>query len=428
MNVKLEKKEKSIVEFEIEVDAQKFEEGLQKSFVKNAKRFNVPGFRKGKAPRNVVERYYGVEVLYEDAINIVCAEAYDEAVDNNDIHPIDKPSIDIKQVGRGENLIFTASVAVLPEVELGQYIGVEVEKVPAVVTEEAVDEEVKKAAEKNARMITVEGRGIQKGDIADIDFEGFIDGEPFEGGKASGYSLEIGSGQFIEGFEDQLIGAMPADDVEVNVTFPEDYGKNELAGKPALFKVIINDVKYKELPSIDDEFAKDVSEFDSLEEYKDDIRKKLIEQAEHKAEHETNDRVIEKVVENSTMEVPDSMVEKRIGGLVRDFDMRLSYQGLNLEQYLSFMGMEYKDFRVQFKERAEKDVKFQLVLDKIAKIENIASTDDEFNKEVNKIAENYKQNAEEFMKHLRNDDIEYIKGTIVIRKTIDFLVQSAKIK
>ncbi|NLD48874.1 MAG: trigger factor [Clostridiaceae bacterium] len=428
MNVKLEKKEKSIVEFEIEVDAQKFEEGLQKSFVKNAKRFNVPGFRKGKAPRNVVERYYGVEVLYEDAINIVCAEAYDEAVDNNDIHPIDKPSIDIKQVGRGENLIFTASVAVLPEVELGQYIGVEVEKVPAVVTEEAVDEEVKKAAEKNARMITVEGRGIQKGDIADIDFEGFIDGEPFEGGKASGYSLEIGSGQFIEGFEDQLIGAMPADDVEVNVTFPEDHGKNELAGKPALFKVIINDVKYKELPSIDDEFAKDVSEFDSLEEYKDDIRKKLIEQAEHKAEHETNDRVIEKVVENSTMEVPDSMVEKRIGGLVRDFDMRLSYQGLNLEQYLSFMGMEYKDFRVQFKERAEKDVKFQLVLDKIAKIENIASTDDEFNKEVNKIAENYKQNAEEFMKHLRNDDIEYIKGTIVIRKTIDFLVQSAKIK
>lgn len=428
MNVKLAKKEKSVVELEIEVDAQKFEEGLQKSFIKNAKKFNVPGFRKGKAPRNVVERYYGVEVLYEDAINIVCAEAYDEAVDNHGIHPIDKPSIDIKQVGKGENLIFTANVAVLPEVELGQYIGVEVEKVPAVVTEEDVENEIKKVAEKNARMITVEGRGIQKGDIADIDFEGFIDGEPFEGGTTKGYLLEIGSGQFIEGFEDQLIGAMPADDVEVNVTFPEDYANKELAGKPALFKVIINDIKYKELPPIDDEFAKDVSEFDSLEEYKNDIRKKLLEEAEHKAEHETSDKIIEKVVENSTMEVPDTMVEKRMDKLVREFEMRLAYQGLNLEQYLAFMGMEFQGFRSQFRDRAEKDVKFQLVLDKIARVEKIESTDEEFEEEVNKIAETYKQKAEDFMKHLRNDDIEYIKGTIVIRKTIDFLIQNAKIK
>lgn len=428
MNVKLEKKEKSVIELEIEVDAQKFEEGLQKSFIMNAKKFNVPGFRKGKAPRNVVERYYGVEVLYEDAINIVCAEAYDEAVDNHGIHPIDKPSIDIKQVGKGENLIFTANVAVLPEVELGQYIGVEVEKVPAVVTEEDVENELKKVAEKNARMITVEGRGIQKGDIADIDFEGFIDGEPFEGGTTKGYLLEIGSGQFIEGFEDQLIGAMPADDVEVNVTFPEDYANKELAGRPALFKVIVNDIKYKEIPAIDDEFAKDVSEFDSLEEYKDDIRKKLLEEAEHKAEHETSDKIIEKVVENSTMEVPETMVEKRMDKLVREFEIRLSYQGLNLEQYLMFMGMEYSDFRSQFKDRAEKDVKFQLVLDKISKVEKIESTDEEFEEEVNKIAETYKQKAEDFMKHLRNDDIEYIKGTIVIRKTIDFLIQNAKIK
>ncbi|MFZ5988121.1 MAG: trigger factor [Bacillota bacterium] len=427
MNVKVEKKEKNIVEFEIEVDAAKFEEGLKKSFQKNAGKFNVPGFRKGKAPRNIVERYYGQEVLYEDAINIVCAEAYDKAVEDNDIHPVDRPDIDIKQVGSGQNLIFTASVAVKPEVELGEYKGVEVEKVEVNVTDEDIEKEVKKAAEKNARMITVEDRGIQKGDIADMDFEGFIDGEPFEGGKASGYTLEIGSGQFIEGFEDQLIGAKPADDVEVNVTFPQDYGKEELAGKAALFKVIINDVKMKELPVIDDEFAKDVSEFDTLAEYKEDIRKKLEESAEHKAKHETEDRVINKVVENAAVEIPQVMIEKHIDSLMRDFDMRLSYQGLNLEKYLTIMGMDYNTFRSQFAVRAEKEVKTQLVLEKVSKVENVDASEEEVNEEIKKLAENYKQNEEDFKKHLRDDDIEYIKGTLVIRKTVELLVENAKI-
>jgi len=427
MSVKVEKKEKNTVQLEIEVDAQKFEEGLQKSYLKNMKRFNVPGFRKGKAPRNIVERHFGVEVLYEDAINIVCSEAYDKAVEENDIHPVDRPEIDIKQIGKGESLIFIADVTVKPEVELGQYKGVEVEKVTALVTDDDVDKEIEKIAEKSSRLITVEDRGIEKGDIADIDFEGFIDGEPFEGGKASGYTLEIGSGNFIAGFEEQLMGSEPGDDVEVNVTFPEDYSSEELAGKEALFKVIINDVKIKELPVLDDEFAKDVSEFDTLEEYKSDIRKKLTEEAGNKAKRETEERVINKVNENANVEIPDVMVQSHIDNLVKDFDSRLQYQGLNLEKYLNIMGIGYIDFRSQFEERAKSDVKTQLVLDAVSKTENIQPTEDEFNEELDKIAENYKQEVAQIKKHLQSNDIEYINDTIRIRKTIELLVENAKI-
>ncbi len=427
MSVKVEKTEKNRVRLEIEVDAAKFEEGLQKSYLKNIKKFNVPGFRRGKAPRNIVERYYGVEVLYEDAINIVCSEAYDKAVEENDIHPVDRPEIDIKQIGKGKNLIFVADVTVRPEVVLGQYKGIEVEKINVIVTEDDVEKELNKIAEKSARLITVEDRGIQKGDIADIDFEGLIDGVPFEGGKASGYRLEIGSGNFIEGFEDQLIGAMPGDDVEVNVTFPEDYSNEELAGKKALFKVIINDIKVKELPVIDDEFAKDVSEFDTLEEYKNDIRNKLKEAAEHKARHETEEKIINKVVENAEVEIPDVMVQRHIDNLVRDFDMRLRYQGLDLEKYLNIMGLEYTDFRNQFEKRAEAEVKTQLVLDAVSKAENIQATEEELDEEIEKMAESYKTDVEEFKKHLQDNDIEYIKDNIRIRKTVQFLVDSAKI-
>jgi len=427
MSVKVEKKDKNVVRLEIEVDAAKFEEGLQKSYLKNIKRFNVPGFRRGKAPRNIVERYYGVEVLYEDAVNIVCSEAYDKAIEENDIHPVDRPDIDIKQIEKGKSLIFTADVTVRPEVALGQYKGIEVEKINVIVTEDDVDKEIQKIAEKSARLITVEDRGIQKGDIADIDFEGFIDGVPFEGGKASGYRLEIGSGNFIDGFEDQLIGAMPGDDVEVNVTFPEDYSNEELAGKAALFKVIINDVKIKELPVIDDEFAKDVSEFDTLEEYKNDIRQKLKEAAEQRAKHETEEKIINKVCENAEVDIPDVMIQRQIDNLVRDFDARLRYQGLDLEKYLNIMGLEYQDFRNQFENRARVEVKTQLVLDAICKAENIEATEDEYENELYKLAENYKTDVEEFKKHLQNNDIEYIKDTIKMRKTVQLLIDSAKI-
>lgn len=427
MNVKVENIEKNVVQLEIEVDAAKFEEGMQKSFLKNGKKFNIPGFRKGKAPRKMLERYYGEQVFYEDAINFVCPEAYDEAVKQNDLHPVDRPEIDVKQIGEGQNLIFTATVTVKPEVVLGDYKGVEVAKVEVNVTDDDVEKELQKAAEKNARLITVEDRAVQSGDTAVIDFEGFIDDVAFEGGKGTDYNLVIGSGSFIPGFEDQLIGVEKGAEADVNVSFPADYGKEELAGKPALFKVTVKDIKVKELPVLDDEFAKDVSEFDTLEAYKEDLRKKLVHSAEHKAEHETEDAVIDKVVDNAAVEIPDVMVENRIDSLARDFDMRLRYQGLDLQKYLEIMGMDEAGFRGQFHGRAEKEVKTQLVLEKIAQVEAIAVADEDVEAEIATMAEKYKQNAEEFKKHLRDEDIEYIKGDLIYKKTIEYLVANAKI-
>jgi trigger factor len=427
VNVKVENVEKNVVQLEIEVDAAKFEEGMQKSFLKNAGRFNIPGFRKGKAPRKMVERYYGEQTLYEDAINIVCPEAYDQAVEENDLHPVERPEIDIKQIGEGQNLIFTARVTTKPEVELGEYKGIEVSKVEVSVSDEDVEKELSKVAEKNARIITVEDRPVQSGDTTVIDFEGFIDEVAFEGGKGSNHELVIGSGQFIPGFEEQLIGAKTGDEIDVNVSFPEDYGKDELSGKPALFKVKINEIKVKELPVLDDEFAKDVSEFDTLDAYKDSLKEKLLHDAEHKAEHQTEDAIIDKVVENATVEIPKVMVDKRIDNLVYDFDMRLRYQGLDLNKYMEIMGMDSDTFRGQFANRAEGEVKSQLVLEKVSKVENITVSDEDVNEEIKKMAENYKQSEEDFKKHLKEDDIEYIKNNLVMKKTIDFLVESAKI-
>ena len=426
MLVKVENAEKNVIQLEIEVDAAQFEEGLQKAFVKNAGKFNIPGFRKGKAPRYIVEKFYGEQVLYEDAINVACPDAYDKAVEENDIHPVDKPEIDIKQIGKGQNLIFTAKVTVKPEVELGQYKDVEVKKADAMVTADDVDKEIEKTADKNARLITIEDRPVQSGDTAIIDFEGFVDETPFEGGKGEDYSLVIGSAKFIPGFEEQLIGKEAGADVEVNVTFPEDYGKPELAGKPTLFKVKIKEIKLKELPSLDDEFAKDVSEFDTLEEYKNDLRQKLVEKAEHKAEHENEDNVVEKVVENAGADIPVVMVEKRIDDLVYDFSMRLHYQGLELNKYLEIMGMDAAAFREQFSKRAEGEVKTQLVLEKVGKVENIEASAEELGEEIKKLAENYKQSEDEFKKQLKFDDIEYIKGNLIARKTVDFLVGNAR--
>ena len=426
MLVKMENVEKNVIQLEIEVDAAQFEVGLQKAFVKNAGKFNIPGFRKGKAPRYIVEKFYGEQVLYEDAINVACPDAYDKAVEENDIHPVDKPEIDIKQIGKGQNLIFTAKVTVKPEVELGQYKDVEVKKADAMVTADDVDKELEKTVDKNARLITIEDRPVQSGDTAIIDFEGFVDGTPFEGGKGDDYSLVIGSATFIPGFEEQLIGKETGADVEVNVTFPEDYGKPELAGKPTLFKVKIKEIKLKELPSLDDEFAKDVSEFDTLEEYKNDLRQKLVERAEHKAEHENEDNVVEKVVENTEVDIPKVMVEKRVDDLVYDFSMRLRYQGLELNKYLEIMGMDPAAFREQFSKRAEGEVKTQLVLEKVGMVENIDASAEELSEELKKLAENYKQSEEEFKKQLKFDDIEYIKGNLIARKTVDFLVGNAK--
>ena len=427
MQVKVENVGKNLVQLEIEVDAEQFEKGLQKAFLKNSGKFNIPGFRKGKAPRYMVEKFYGEQVLYEDTINAVCPEAYDQAVEENDLHPVDRPEIDIKQIGKGQALIFTAKVTVKPEVELGQYKGVEVQKASALVTDEDVEKEIEKVLDKNARLITVEDRPVASGDTTMIDFEGFIDGVPFEGGKGTDYSLVIGSNSFIPGFEEQLIGAAAGVEMDVNVTFPGDYGKDEFAGKPALFKVTVKEIKVKELPTLDDEFAKDVSEFETLEQYKTDLRQKLVEKAEHKASHENEDNVVEKVIENATVDIPPVMAEKRVDDLVYDYSMRLRYQGLELEKYLEIMGMDMKGFREQFSKRAEQEVKTQLVLEKIGLEEAIVPSEENTSEEIKKLAESYKQSEEDFRQHLKADDIEYIRSNLVARKTVDFLMENAKL-
>lgn len=424
---KFEDVEKNVVQLEIEVDAAKFEEGMQQSYKKNVSKFNVPGFRKGKAPRNIVERYYGEQALYDDAINIVCSEAYDQAIEEKNLQPVDRPEIDIIQIGNKQNLIFSAKVTVKPEVELGSYMGVEVTKADATVTEDDVEKEFNKVIEKNSRLVTVTDRPVQSGDTAVIDFEGFIDSVPFEGGKGTDYSLVIGSGTFIPGFEDQLIGKNIGEEIDVNVSFPEDYGKEELSGKPALFKVTVKEIKVKELPAVDDEFAKDISEFDTLEEYKKDLRNKLEETAKHKAEHENEDGVIQKIAENATVEIPKVMIEKQIDAMARDFDMRLRYQGLDLQRYLELMGMDFEAFRAQFAGRAENEVKIQLVVEKISQVENVEVSDAELDEEIKKMAEAYKQSAEDLKKSLRPEDEEYVKKDIAFRKTVKLLVESAKL-
>lgn len=427
MRMKVENTGKNEVQLEIEVDAERFEKGLQKAYAMNAKKFNIPGFRRGKAPRYMVEKFYGEQVLYEDAINDVCPEAYDQAVEENDIHPVDKPEIDIKQIGKGQALIFTAKVTVKPEVELGQYKGVEVKKADAAVSEEDVEKEIEVIRDRNARIITVEDRPAASGDTVIIDFEGSINGEPFDDGKGENHSLVIGSGTFIPGFEEQVIGAAIGEEKEINVNFPDDYNNKDLAGKSALFKVKVKEIKVKELPALDDEFAKDTSEFDTLEEYKADLKKKLTEKAEHDAHHKDEDNVVGMVVENAVVDIPAVMVEKRVDGMVYDLDMRLRYQGLDLQKYLEIMGMDMNSLREQFKASAGKEVKTQLVVEKISMVEEIAPTDEETNDEIKGIAENYKKSEEDFRQHLKPDDIEYIKKTIVARKTVEFLLEHAKL-
>ncbi|HEX9059175.1 MAG TPA: trigger factor [Clostridia bacterium] len=429
MSVKVENIEKNVVQLEIEVDSQKFEEGMKKSYSKNVKRFNVPGFRKGKAPRNIVERYYGEQSLYEDAFLFVYPEAYDAAIEENKLEPIERPQLDIKQIGSGQNLVFTAKVTVKPEVTPGNYKGVMAEKSVKEITDEMVEAEVNKAAEKNSRIITIDDRNVQKGDTVKIDFEGFMDGVAFEGGSANDFSLEIGSGAFIPGFEDQLIDAAIGSTVDVNVSFPEDYGKTDIAGKPALFKVTVKEIKVKELPVIDDEFAQDVSEFETLEEYKQDIKNKLVENAEIEARNAAENAVIKTVVDSSEVDVPRVLIERQIDRLVEDFDYRLRYRGMELQGYLEYLGSDIATFRAQFEENAASTVRTQLVIDKISKIENITASQEEFDQEINKLAENYDniKDIEEFKKRLREDDINFINNTVVYRKTIEYIIENAYI-
>ncbi|MCX7884373.1 MAG: trigger factor [Caloramator sp.] len=427
MNTKLERLEKNVIKLEITVPAQNFQEALKKSYTKNVGKYNIPGFRKGKAPMAIIEKYYGVGVFYEDAVQFVCDETYPKAIEENDIVPVDYPEIDIVQIGKDTDFIYIAKVTVKPEVKLSEYKGIEAKKVEYPVTDEDVNSQLNIMREKNARIITKESGKVENKDIAVIDFEGFIDGTPFEGGKGENYELTIGSGTFIPGFEDQLIGASKGDTVDVNVTFPEEYHEETLKGKPALFKVTIKEVKFKELPELDDEFAKDVSEFDTLEELKQDIRKKKEEANSERAKREYEDEVVKKVVEASEVEIPEVMIEKEIDYLMNDLNYRLKYQGLDIKQYAQLMGTTVEDMRKELKETAHYRVKSQLVLEAIAKAEGIKADEEEIEKKAEEMAKYYGSKDIDKMKEvILKTEKSIIEEEIVNNKVIDFIVENSK--
>ena len=428
MSCKVEKtKNANEVKLEITVKAEKFDEAIKKVYFKSAKYFNIPGFRKGKAPMNIVEKYYGKEIFYEDAFNEVAGEALDEAVKENKLEVVSRPDIEVTQIEKGKDLIFTAIMQTKPEAELGKYKGIEIKKIEYNVSDEDIEHELGHMQEHNSRLITIEDRPVEKGDIATIDFEGFVDGKAFEGGKAEGHDLEIGSNTFIPGFEDQVIGMKIDEEKDINVKFPDEYFSKDLAGKDATFKVKVHEIKKKELPKLDDEFAKDVSEFDTLKELKEDIKNKQQKQNEEKAKYETQDAVIKALCENVKVDIPSGMVEMEIDNMIKDIEQRLSYQGLKLEQYLQMMGKTNEDMRKEYEPQAIEGIKSRLALEAVIKAEKIEATDKEIDEKMKEMAKNYgKEDDKEFLKNenLRN----YIKQGIESEKAIDFLLENAKIK
>lgn len=428
MNCKVEKtKNANEVKVEITVEAQKFEDAIKKVYFKSAKYFNIPGFRKGKAPMQIVEKYYGKEIFYEDAFNEVAGDALEEAVKENKLEIVSRPDIEVTQIEKGKDLIFEAIMQTKPEAELGKYKGIEIKKIEYNVSDEDIEHELGHMQEHNSRMISIEDRPVESGDIATIDFEGFVDGKAFEGGKAEGHDLEIGSNTFIPGFEDQVIGMKIDEEKDIKVTFPEEYFSKDLAGKEAIFKVKVHEIKKKELPELDDEFAKDVSEFDTLKELKEDIKAKQQKQNDEKAKYETQDAVIKAVCENIKVEIPSGMVEMEIDNMLKDIEQRLSYQGLKLEQYLQMMGKKEEDMRKEYEPQAIEGIKSRLALEAVIKAEKIEASDKEIDEKIKEMAKNYgKENDEEFMK---NENVRnYIKQGIESEKAIDFLVENAKIK
>lgn len=428
MKSTVEKKENNKVSLKIEIGYEEFEKEIQKAYNKNKSRFSVPGFRKGKVPKKIIEANYGEGVFYEDAINSIFPSAYESAIKENDLDPIDRPSLDLEEIKKGEPVVLLVEVEVKPEVELGEYKGVEVEKENFDVTEENIQDELKNIQERNARIVEVEDRAAKDGDILVIDYSGSVDGEEFEGGTAKNQTIEIGSDTFIPGFEEQLIGLNKDDEKDVKVTFPEEYHSEELEGKDAIFKVKVHEIKTKELPELDDELAKDVSEFDTLDEVKEDIKKKLEEEAKRKEKAALENAVIDKVCENTEIEVPEVLIEDQIDNNVRDFSQRLSQQGLQLEKYIELTGMNMQDFRAQFEEDAKRIAKAELVLDAISEKEGIEATDEELEKDLEEIAKEYNQKIEDVKEKFTENDLEYLKMGIIKRKTIEFLVENAKTK
>ncbi len=427
MSLKIEKTEqKNELKLEFSIEAEKFDNAIKTVYEKNAKYFNIPGFRKGKAPMNIVEKYYGKEIFYEDAFNEIVPEIYDNELKENNVEAVSKPQIDIVQMEKGKDLIFTAIVQTKPEVKLGKYKGIEVEKVEYNVSDEDVEHELGHMAEKNARLITIEDRPVENGDITVIDFEGFVDGKAFEGGKAEGHELTIGSNTFIPGFEDQIIGMKIDEEKDINVKFPEQYFSEELAGKDAVFKVKLHEIKKKELPAIDDELAKDISEFDTLAELKASIKEKIQKENETRAKYETEDAVIKAVAEKTEIDIPSGMIDAEIENNIKDVENRLSYQGATLDQYLKMMGKTMEEFKNEYKPQAEQTVKQRLILDAVAIAENIEVEEKEIDEKIKEMAERYGKKEEEIKNNeqLRN----YIKQNNKIEKTIAFLVDNAKLK
>ena len=427
MSFKVEKTDKkNEVKLELTVEAKRFEEAINTVYAKNSKYFAIPGFRKGKAPLKMVEKQYGVEIFYEDAFNEVAPVAMEEAIETEKLEVVSKPEIDIKQMEKGKDLIFTAVVQTKPEVKLGKYKGVEIKKIEYKADDHDIEHELGHMQERNARLITVDDRPVKKDDTAVIDFEGFVDGVAFEGGKAENHELVIGSNTFIPGFEDQIIGMKIDEEKDIKVKFPDEYFSKDLAGKDAVFKVKLHEIKVKEMPKLDDEFAKDVSEFDTLEELKNSIKEKLEEENKNRAKHETEDAAIQAVCDGVEVDIPSGMIETEIDNAVRDIETRLSYQGLKLDQYLQMMGKTMAEFRKEYEEQASKSVKTRLVLEAVSKEAKIEPLEEEINDKIKEMAEHYGKKEEELKENeqLKNYVIDSLKS----EKTVQFIVDNAKIK
>ena len=427
MSVQVEKLEKNMAKLTVEVSAEDFKAAIKKAFNKNKNRFAIPGFRKGKAPQAMIEKMYGEGVFYEDAADEAINASYAEAMKESGLDIVSRPEVTIEKIGKDEPFVYSALVAVKPEVTLGQYKGVEVEKADASVSAEDVEAELKKVQEQNARLLTVEDRGVEDGDQTVIDFEGFVDGKGFEGGKAEDYPLTIGSHSFIDTFEEQLIGKKIGEECEVNVTFPTEYHAADLAGKPATFKVTVKEIKVKELPELNDEFASEVSEFDTLDEYKKDVEKKLAEKKEIEANSKNEDAVVAKVVENATMEIPDKMIDAQAENMVQDMARRMQSQVLSLDMYLKYTGMTVEQMKEQARPDAEKRIRTRLVLEAVAKAENIQISDEKVDEEVAKMAEAYKMEVEKLKSYMSESDVKQMKEDLAVQQAVDLLVAEAKL-
>lgn len=426
MSVQVENLEKNMAKLTIEVAAEKVEDAIQAAYMKEKGKISIPGFRKGKVPRKMIEKMYGAGVFYEEAANTLIQENYAQAVEESGADVVSRPSIEVVQIEAGKPFIFTAEVAVRPEVKLGKYKGVQVTKIDTTVSDEEVAAELEKERQKNSRTVTVTDRPIAEGDTAVIDFEGFVDGVAFEGGKGENHPLEIGSHSFIDTFEDQLVGKNTGDEVEVNVTFPKEYHAEDLAGKPAVFKVKINEIKTKEFPELNDEFASDVSEFETLEEYKESVKKNLEETKENNAKRTKEDEAIKKIIEKSEMEIPDAMIESQVQNMIQEFAQRLAQQGLSFDQYMQFSGMTMDKMKEQVRPEALTRIQSSLVLEQIAKEENFEITEDDVNAEIEKMAKAYGMEADKLKEYVGDDEKESMKRDIAIEKAVQFIMDNVK--